>query len=113
MVEQRLATKTNDAFTLDADGVRLLKLHWEETSARVRIQIQHIEAEMETLNKVPPTEPGRYLEIINGLSESISDLSDEYGFLVDRNWMARSRQGLRDLREEFYRRRLNAPRGRY
>jgi hypothetical protein len=103
LVEERLATKKDGGFALCPDGMRLLKLNWEETVGRLRIQSLHIDEEIESLAKNPSVESKGYLDRVNHLLGSISDLKDECGFLMDGNWIVRSRQRLSDLRNRSYR----------
>ncbi len=102
LVEQRLARRVDGGFILEPDGSRLLRVDWEETLARVRIQLDHVEAEIERLRKNPP-EPRACLDLINGLSESVSDLRDEYGLLIFGKRMEEVRRHLTDLRNEMCR----------
>jgi len=103
LVEERLATKKDGGFALCPDGMQLLKLNWEETVGRLRIQSVHIDEEIESLTKNPSVERKTCLDRINHLLESVSDLRDECGFLMDRNWIVRSRQKLSELRNRLYR----------
>jgi len=102
LVEQRLARKSGSGFILDNDGTNLMRLAWEETSARVRIQLDHVEAEMGSLSKNRRSRSENYLDVINRVSESVSDLKDERGFLVDEKRLAEIRQRLVDLRIRSY-----------
>lgn len=102
LVEQRLARRVDGGFILEPDGSRLLRVDWEETLARVRIQLDHVEVEIERLRKNPP-EPRVCLDLINGLSESVSDLRDEYGLLIFGKRMEEVRRHLTDLRNEMCR----------
>jgi hypothetical protein len=103
LVDGRLATEKDGGFGLSPDGMQLLKLSWEETVGRLRIQSVHIDEEIESLSKNPSVERNACLDRVNHLLESVSDLRDECGFLMDRNWIVRSRERLSDLRNQLYR----------
>ena len=103
LVEQGLAKRNDEGFALCDDGVRLLRLNWEETSARVSIQLHHVESEIKSLEKNLALDPRRYNDMINQFSESISDVRDDCGLLVEPERIARIRQTLGDLRRKAYR----------
>jgi len=102
LVEQGLATKNDNGFVLDHDGTSLLKLTSEEMSARIRIQLDHVEAEIASLSTDQASGSSSRLDIINRLSESVSDLKDECGFLVDEKRTAEIRQRLVCLRKRSH-----------
>lgn len=103
LVEQGLAKRSDGGFALCDDGLRLLRLDWEETSARINIQLRHVESEMESLEKDLPLEPRKHIDMIDRFSESISDIRDDCGLLVEPDRIARIRQTLGDLRSKTYR----------
>jgi len=103
LVEERLAANKDSRFVLCPDGVQLLKLNWEEIVGRLRIQSVHIDEEIESLAKNPCVDRKAHLDRVNHLLESVSDLRDECGFLMDRDWVVGSRQRLSELRNRLYR----------
>jgi hypothetical protein len=102
LVEQGLARKTDGGFRVDSDGMRLLRLNWEEVSGRLEIQVKHIDAEIESLTATSTLDGANHHEVVNRLSESVSDLRDECGLLMDGDWITRTRKKLRDMRERPY-----------
>jgi hypothetical protein len=107
LLEQGLAEKTNGRFRVDSDGMKLLRLSWEEVSGGLEIQAKHIETEIASLSVTQQADSARRLEKLNHLSESISDLNDECGLMVDRDWIANSRQRLKTIRDGLYDQSLN------
>jgi len=97
LVEQRLARKNDHGFDVNEEGTHLLELNWEEASTRVRIMVDRIERELDSLTRNPP-DPRQLVERTNDLSESLSDLKDECGFLLDQEWLTRSKRKLNELR---------------
>jgi hypothetical protein len=100
LVEQRLARRLDGGFILEPDGSRLLRVDWQETLARVRIQLDHVEVEIEHLRKNPP-ELRACLDLIDVLAESVSDLRNEYGLLIFGKRIEEVRRHLADLRSEM------------
>lgn len=101
LVEHRLARKVDRGFILEPNGSRLLKVDWEEALARIRIELDNVEAEMKHLRKNPVKEPRDCLDMIDRLSESVSDLKDEYGLLIYGKRVRKVLRRLAQLRNEI------------
>jgi hypothetical protein len=97
LIEEGLVARKQNSFALSQETLQLLRLNYEEICPALRIQCHHIDEQMELVAKNAIIVSKRDVDISNHLRDSMSDLKDEYGFLVDANWIIRNRKALSEL----------------